>query len=328
MPPEINRIDAEAAAWAVRLSRGSLSNGQQAELDAWLKADTRHRGALVRSSAAWIDLDRLAALAGRTRQADSWSRLAQGIGPSPSRRWFLAAGLATTAVAGGGGGWWYLSQRGQVYVSDVGEVRRVTLADGSSMLLNTATRAVVHFKAQLREVELIRGEGLFEVAKEVTRPFIVRAGGVSVRAVGTVFAVRALSEDVDVTVTEGVVEVADTDLPGSAARQRVSADQRAVVTPRQGIKVQAVSAAQAERRLAWRDGMLAFDGEPLFEAVAEINRHNLRKIKIDDPRLGERPVVGIFRASDEEGFARAVAAALNAESSEGDDTIHLRGRNR
>jgi len=150
MPPEINRIDAEAAEWAVRLSHGALSYGQEAELAAWLQADTRHSGALARSCAAWVDLDRLAALAGKTRQADSRSRLALGSGPSPSRRWFLAAGLATAVVAGGGGGWWYLSRHGQVYVSDVGEVRRVTLADGSSMLLNTATRAVVHFNAQLR----------------------------------------------------------------------------------------------------------------------------------------------------------------------------------
>jgi transmembrane sensor len=328
MRPDINRIDAEAAEWAVRLSRGSLSSDEQAELDAWRQADRRHLGALARSRAAWLDLDRLAALAGKTPQAELQPERAQAVVGTASRRRFLAAGLGAFVLVAGAGGWWFASRRGQVYVSDVGEVRRVTLADGSSMLLNTATRAVVHFSAARREVELVRGEGLFEVAKDVTRPFIVRAAGISVRAVGTVFSVRSVSDGVDVTVTEGVVEVAEIRPFGPTTPQRVSADQRALVTPTQGIRIQAVSEAQTERRLAWRDGMLAFDGESLSEAVAEINRHNRRRIMIDDSALGERPVVGIFRASDQEGFARAVAAALNAESTEDGDMIHLRARNR
>lgn len=327
MMPNNPTIDGEAARWAVRLSVSALEAGELAALDAWLKKDVRHRGALVRARAMWLDLDRLAALAPEVNPQEH-----EPESPPPDARWtrrsLLAAGLAATALTGAGSAWWLWRQRGEVYVSDVGEVRRVTLSDGSSLALNTATRAVVRFDAAHREVELVRGEGLFEVAKDPARPFIVRVGGVSVRAVGTVFSVRAVDRDVDVTVTEGVVEVADTTKTGSVSPQRVAADERAVVSEGQGIQVQRVAPTDAERHLAWRDGMLAFDGEPLIEAVSEINRHNHRQITIDDPALAARPVVGLFRASDTAGFAQTVATALGAESSSDGDVIHLRIRDR
>jgi transmembrane sensor len=329
---DIPGIDADAARWAVRLSAGPIVPEEQAAMDAWLAADVRHQGALVRARAAWLDLDRLAALVPHERPAEReivtpliephlpWTRKRQW-----TRRRILAAGLAAAALTGTAGGWLW-RRHGEVYESAIGEVLRVTLSDGSSLLLNTATRAVVHFDEHQRMVELTRGEGLFEVAKDPVRPFIVRVGGVLVRAVGTVFAVRAVDQDVDVMVTEGVVEVGDTTQTGTSAPQRVSADERAVVSAGQGIIVERIAAAEAERHLAWRDGMLSFDGETLGEAVKEINRHNTRQISIDDPVLAARPVVGLFRASDTTDFAEAVAAALGAESSSDGDEIHLRPR--
>jgi len=192
------------------------------------------------------------------------------------------------------------------------------------MLLNTASRAAVHFSERAREVVLLEGEGLFEVTKDPARAFIVRAGAVSIRAVGTAFSVRALGSRVDVTVTEGVVEVADSDTPLPARPQTVSANEQAVITKVRGVRVQPIAQADAERHLAWREGMLSFNGEHLSEAVVEINRHNRRQIAIDDPTLAARPVVGIFRASDTEGFAQTVAAALGAESVADGGVIHLR----
>src|SRR5215813_12773470 len=157
MPAENNAIDTRASEWAVRLSAGPLADAEQAELDAWLAADTRHQGALARARAAWLDLDRLSALAGETHGEPEHS-LSPKTPPPSSRRWFLAAGLGATALTAGAASWWFWGAR-ETYVSEVGEIRRVTLTDGSSMLLNTATRAVVRFTSSLRQVELTRGEG-------------------------------------------------------------------------------------------------------------------------------------------------------------------------
>jgi len=70
--------------------------------------------------------------------------------------------------------------------------------------------------------------------------------------------------------------------------------------------------------------MVAFSGESLADAVAEINRHNRRQIIIDDAELAQQPVVGAFRATDSEAFAAAAAAALGARSVAEDDALHLR----
>jgi transmembrane sensor len=192
------------------------------------------------------------------------------------------------------------------------------------MVLNTSSEATVRFDKARREIELATGEGLFQVAKDPARPFIVRAGFVSVRAVGTVFAVRTAGQSVDVTVTEGVVELVDNSTSGGGVVRRVAANERAIVLETSHVQVQSMPHAEAERRLAWRDGMVDFAGEPLRTAVAEINRHNRRQIVVDDPALASRPVVGLFRATDPDNFAATVATALGAQCVNRDDAIHLR----
>lgn len=367
------RTDLTAAEWAVRLNERALTAQEQAELDQWLDADTRHRGALLRARAAWADLDRLSALAGpapllsrgdggRNSVSESVQQEIVGARHSPlledrepshspplspqvlrageeladssehevsprrfrNRRRFVAAGVATLFF--GAAGTWWIDRRDQTYVSKLGQIRRVKLSDGSRMVLNTATEATVRFDKTRREIELASGEGLFQVAKDPARPFVVRAGFVSVRAVGTVFSVRTAGQRVDVTVTEGVVELVDNSTSGGGVVRRVAANERATVMETSHVQVQSMPHAEAERRLAWRDGMVDFAGEPLTTAVEEINRHNLRQIVVDDPVLASRQVVGVFRANDPDNFAATVATALGVQSVDQDDAIHLRLR--
>ena len=194
------------------------------------------------------------------------------------------------------------------------------------MILNTATEATVRYDKKRREIELATGEGLFEVTKDPLRPFIVRTGSVSVRAVGTVFAVRSVDQRVDVTVTEGIVELLDNSAARNAVIRRIAANEQATVMETREVQVQSIPHAEAERRLAWRDGMVDFAGESLGAAVREINRHNRRQIVIDDAALDARPVVGIFRVDDPDGFAATVATALRVHSVILGDAVHLRLR--
>jgi transmembrane sensor len=241
-----------------------------------------------------------------------------------NRRGFIAASAATLLL--GATSTWWMERRDRTYVSKLGQIRRVDLSDGSHMVLNTATEATVRFNKTRREIELTAGEGLFQVAKDPARPFIVRAGFVSVRAVGTVFAVRTTGQHVDVTVAEGVVELVDNSMPGDGVIRRVAANQRATIMETSQVQVQSMPHAEAERRLAWRDGMVDFAGEPLKTAIEEINRHNRRQIVVDDAALASRPVVGLFQANDPDNFAATVATALGAHSVKQEDAIHLRLR--
>jgi transmembrane sensor len=323
-------ISEQAARWAVRVAAGPLSANQQRALDAWLNADRRHHGAYIRARAQWADLDRLAALHG---PVSSMATTDEGR-PRFSRRELLAAGVAGIAVVGGGWSWMALRAGEVRYASGIGEVRRIALEDGSTLMLNTASEVTVRFSEHVRNLRLVRGEALFEVAHDKERPFLVLVNDIVVRAVGTAFAVRLEAAQVDVTVTEGVVEVAEptavsglvqTGLAGSrSGAKRVTANERATIIRSQAPQVRSIAPAESDRRLAWREGMVSFDGESLQMAVAEINRHNRRQILVDDPVLGAKPVVGVFRATDPEGFSVTAALALKASAISEGDVIRLR----
>jgi len=324
------RIDAEASDWAVRSHTRALSAEEQAELDRWLEANPRHRGAFLRASAAWTDLDRLAAMAGprsvpleeASTAAHSASSMSAIVRKGLSPRLAVAASIAVL-VLGGTSAWW--AQRHQnVYVSEAGQVRQVALSDGSHMVLNTETRATVQFDDAHREIELARGEGFFQVARDPARPFVVRTGAILVRAIGTVFSVRSSHNRVDVTVSQGLVELVDASTPDHVIRRRLGANEHATVEETHRLEVQRLEESEVSRRLGWREGLLDFEGQPLLEAVNEMNRRNHKHIVVDDPQLAARPVVGQFLANDPAGFAATVAVALGAQSIEQDDGIHLR----
>ena len=176
----------------------------------------------------------------------------------------------------------------------------------------------------MRDISLERGEALFQVAHDASRPFVVHVNDLQIRAIGTAFTVRREGARTDVLVTEGTVEIAREGQSGREVR-RVTADQRAlVVSPASPPDIEPVQPEAMERELAWRDGKASFVGEPLSTAVAEINRHSRKRIVIDDPDLAAQPVIGVFNANDAEGFANAVAASFNAEILIQGPEIHLR----
>jgi transmembrane sensor len=313
----VRSTNAEAAAWAVRLDGAQLSPAEQQELDQWLAVSPGRQGALLRARAVWMSLEGEGsgqALAGTPAPGSSSAEAQdnQGAQRTGSRRLFRGWRAAAAMVAGVAVllFTYRMSQLpGDAYQTSIGEVRRIALEDGSAITLNSDSAATVLFEKNRRTVTLQRGEGLFEVAKDKSRPFIVSSGAVAVRAVGTAFAVRALTDEVTVTVTEGVVEVTrPQEVPS-----RVSANQRAEIRPHHGVTVLTQNAQEAGRQLSWRDGILSFSGESLAQAVREVNRYSRRQVEVQDPDLASRPVIGIFRAGDIDAFARSTAVALGAE---------------
>jgi transmembrane sensor len=124
---------------------------------------------------------------------------------SRGRSWSLAAAL-TAVIVGAALLSWYL-ERGSVYATMVGERRSLRLQDGSSVELNSRSRIRVRFSKSERDVELVEGQALFHVEKDVARPFVVRSEAVRVRAVGTQFDVNRMTAGTTVTVVEGRVAV-------------------------------------------------------------------------------------------------------------------------
>jgi transmembrane sensor len=208
--------------------------------------------------------------------------------------------------------WWILTGRQQTYSTEIGGLSRVVLKDGSTVTLNTDSELRVRFSRATRLVELLKGEAQFSVAHDRKHPFEVLANGSLVLAVGTAFDVKLdHGQSVDVLVTEGrvaVLEAPGASGPAAATAglpETVSAGESAVAT-QNGMTVRQVSPAEVSRDLAWQVGELSFQGETLSQAVAEFNRYNRRKLRINDPSILNLQIGGNFEALDIDSFVAAL----------------------
>ena len=311
-PQSAREIADQAAEWATRIDGGSIDPDTDVGLRRWLDEDPRRQGALLRAEAALSLLDRGRALAGvipKPEPRPIWVRRRLMFAGAA-----LAAGLIGIAI---------VMTAPSRYGTDLGEIRQVPLSDGSMVAINSQSAVEVSMHPNAREVALTRGEAWFKVAHDKTRPFIVSAGRIRVRAVGTAFSVRRHDDGADVQVTEGVVE---TWTVGEEERRiQIAAGSKAYVAAYESPKIVQAS-ADVERSLAWREGQIVLEGETLDEAVAQFNRYNARKLVISDPGLAAEKLVGQFRATDPQTFAEAVATTLGAKVEEEGGMIRLSRR--
>lgn len=319
----MSTIDKEASDWVVRQSSGPLDEASQRAFEAWYDAGPRQQGAYLRAQAIWRSLDKATVQANLRPEAVRRTLKARAA-HRPSRRALLGAGLAASAAAGVAA--LILGPRlvgSKTLATSLGEVRKVPLEDRSVASLNSDSRLEVNMTPKLRRIMLVSGEALFEVAKNPQRPFVVEAGDVSVRAVGTVFSVRRRATGADVLVTEGVVEAWNAGGVGGA--QRISAGQQAFV-PNHAAPFSVLAAPrEIERQLAWRQGNIVLDNQTLAEAAVEFNRYNRLKIVVADPALGERRLVGQYRADQPEQFVDAVQALMDVRVTRSGDRLTIGG---
>jgi transmembrane sensor len=324
-------IEEAAVRWVWRLEQQGRTPDIMAELNTWLAGDTRRQGAFLHAESVWVMLDavqqlprepipEISAEAPEISEASTqYSRTQR----SPvTRRALLAAGLAAAAgLAGVPLLRRSVKSAGTVvrYGTQMGEIRTLRLSDGSAAAINTQSLLDVDFRSDARMVNLLQGEVWFEVAKQPAQPFVVQAGSVRVRAVGTEFSVRILSSGSQVLVGEGTVEAW---VQGAEEQKiRLRAGTKAIIERGARIYTDTSAGDEIDRELAWREGKIDPSGLTLEQAAAEFNRYNNRKLVID-PSLAAERFYGVFRTGDPEGFARAVSESLHANVIENDpDTI-------
>ncbi len=339
------KIEEQAAHWVVRLERG-LTAPEQDELLHWLLADPRHGGELSRQKTSWLRLNTLADWRpehGPRPNRDLLAPAGAADARRPHRLWHWSApmGLAAAAVIA----FVLFSERPErttptVPVSlvtlppPIATIERRTLEDGSVIELNRGAEIAVHYSATDRNVRLLRGEALFEVAKDAARPFVVSVEGIDVRAVGTVFNVSLGAASVEVLVTEGRVHVhPPASTAGSGQSSHVTppavlhAGHRAVVSLAPGASnptVNAVTSQQAAQRLAWRPRLLDFTEAPLQAVVDEFNRRNAPiRIIVADPTLADTVVSASLRSDNIEGFIRLMEGGFGVSAQRHGNSVTL-----
>jgi len=326
----------QAATWIIRQDRG-LTATEQDEFLQWLASDARHAAALARHRRNWERLD----LLGQWRPEHSPRPNRDLLAPPRAkvfrfpRFWLTGLALAAAAAIVGLVVWPRISApTPKAVASGVTAIEEQTLSDGSVIQLNRGGAVTVNYTPAERRVQLVRGEAHFTVAKNHEWPFIVSAGGVDVRAVGTAFDVRLGQQAVEVLVTEGKVRVYRKNEAVAGGRATVvpelSLGQRVVVPLAAAggrAAVAAVPPEQAAEVLAWQPRMLTFTATPLRGIVTEFNRCNAPvHLVIADADLAEIEMSAAMRSDNVEGFIRLLEASFEVRVERSGHTITLHRR--
>lgn len=344
-------IEQQAADWLLRLdTEQGPSQAELKRLRAWVERSPAHREQFKRLTQYWHCTNLPADLsfspansseseATKATSVSAFQRLFSSgwrgtaiLGTALSLTAALAMGLLMDNSSG-------ISGNG-IYETRTGEQNSITLVDGSVIQLNTGSRIHVNFVDNQRTVSLMAGEVHFEVAKDTTRPFIVKAREGLVRAVGTAFTVRLQPQALKVVVAEGKVALATSlDKPNSdnntAETVKRAVDRGYLVEGQTvdfvpeadkglGNEIQQLKQDDLDQQLAWRRGMLLFAGEPLSEVIAEVNRYTSIDIKIIDAQIADIRIGGHFKVDETDAMLQALEMSFGIQVTRpSDNTVHL-----
>lgn len=310
-----------AADWWTRLR---AADGADETVEQWLEwtgADARNLEAFERVTELGSRLGSLDDIARRQLIAE----FARPAAP-PSRHWMPLAAAASVVLAALGG---YLAWNPfgaatmpQVYTSAVAHNRDITLPDGSAVALGGASTLTERFSKGERRVELNAGEAFFQVVHNAKRPFVVTAGDLSIRDIGTAFDVRHVGSYVTIAVTQGRVQIADHDrATGTDSALEAVAGQLVSYDP--ATSAISVGTITPEQATAWRSDRLEFVDQPLGLVVADINRYSARQVLIADADLKGLTFTGTIKTEAIDSWLRALPQVFPLQVSESGNEVVL-----
>lgn len=312
--PDPPSPDEAAARWFARAQSGDMTDAERQALRDWLMADPRHRY-------EYEFLDRLWQAAAQVQPERVQDQAA-----APRRRRFLIGAGASMALALAVAGGVTLMMPGDTVLelaTAAGERKQLQLPDGSVLDLSTRSQVRVRLGKTQRQVDLLAGQVMFTVARDLQRPFVVDVGRGSVTVTGTRFEVRRDDRGAAVVVESGSVRVAGAPgQPGApvalTAGQRVSLNAQGQLGP--------VAASDIDALLAWRDGKLVFSNAALSDVAREVSRYRRMPIVVDAASARLR-LTGMFNTADPDSLLAALPQLLPvALRTLPDGTVQVRAR--
>jgi transmembrane sensor len=318
----------EARIWLLRLNADELSSEELAAWESWINESPANRAAYDSVTEAWG----LASQAIIARPSPSELRRDQYDASVSVHRWkqrrvrpklvWLAACSAVLLFASVQ--IWNVWSANLEFMSEtfgtgLGQHKEVVLNDGSEVHLAAMTELGIQFNRGRRDVALVKGQALFEVARNASRPFVVNTPLAEVRAIGTAFDVHVLPDQVVVSVTEGVVEVGVSGRPSSLYRlqlgQRLTADQN-------GVRIARLDGGAGIP--PWLEGRLEYRNQPLRTVLEDVNRYASVPIALEGEGLGVLNFTGTIQMSAIEDWTSALPLVFPLTVKRSDSHIVLR----
>lgn len=302
-----NVLSDEAIEWVVRMDGNPDANVRRA-FEAWCRRSPAHAEAVRQARALLEDV-------GDTQAAAEHRQWVRALTPSRHRRISRRAFLIGSASAAGMAGLAALTANGVLFgppaglLADhstrIGQRRQVVLPDGSRAWLNTASALSVTFSQAVRQVSVLAGEVLFEVAPDPLRPFVAKSSDGETRATSGRYALRKHADHSAITVLAGMIE----------ARNDVGAVQ-VVGNQRMAFSHDVLGMAEvvdAAASTAWTRNKLIFNRQPLRAVAAELERYIASRVVVVGDRLQNLQLSGVFELDDTDALLRSVAELAKAE---------------
>ena len=307
--------------WRAQHGQGNLSDDERRAFEAWLKQAIRHEEVYDQADTYWsaydylavTDLDPALLRPSFSERVTAFLDLFAHWGRRPAS----AIGAAAMACLVVSFTWSYSNANRSVpteapigqldYASETGEVRAITLPDGSELTLAARSLVRIAFSDKSRVVTLVKGAALFDVEADPNRPFTVKSDHLSATAIGTQFEVSESAGIMRVSVSEGLVDVAfplvvDGAITSLKSFRQVAAGEMVSASARIGLSV--IRAVDIQRIAAWRNNILYYDGATLREIIDDANRYSEMEIQLEDlsPDLQTKSINASFQSTDLDGL--------------------------
>lgn len=294
-------LDDQAASWALRLSEGPLDPREQQQFEHWKRQDPRHGAAIERLQGF---VGRLQSL--RPQQVPV--RAALDAGRVPRRRQRAGVALLGLVLAlplalllrSYPASYWLADQR-----TAPAQWQQLRLDDGSQLVLSGNSAVDITFNQQQREVRLLRGEILVQVAHDPARPFVVVTEDGRMRALGTRFTVRREAPGTLLTMLESRVAAQGA---ASLSATEVSAGEQARITADRVEPLGAINPRVLDE--AWQAHQLVVNDRPLPEVLDALARQYSGHVQFERSDFSDLRVSAVLPLDDPHRALQLIAEAL------------------
>lgn len=297
----------------LRLQEPTASAADLDEYERWKERSTAHLEVAREIEDLWITMDSIHDLPWPTAAEVARDTSDEPTAPLFRRRWVAGAALAASLVAATV--YFLMPAASTHYATGRGEHRLVNLPDGSELIMGAMSEIEVNYSAARRGLRQTRGEVLFTVSEDPSRPFIVDTPAGSVRAVGTAFNINATADVAVISVVKGIIRV-QVEHGASNAAETVSPAAMRELTANQQISVgkgrilEDVHPANSDDVLAWRSGRFVYSGAALSRVIEDVNRYSDSPVRLGDLEVGELLFTGAIQRTQFDSWLAALEASF------------------
>jgi transmembrane sensor len=179
--------------------------------------------------------------------------------------------------------------------TELGNIKQIVLGDGSVVILNAASTLQISsgFGSTNREVQL-SGEAYFEVVHNSAVPFIVRTNRLTVTDLGTIFDLKAFSDEENnsVALLKGTIEVHKSTKDETANQNILQPGQQ--YTYNKTTDKSNIGAFDTQQVTGWKDNVLVFTNTALLKVFKVLERAYGVKFQLEDEGLKDLKITANF----------------------------------